>query len=44
MSMYANNINLQIVGMNWIEIEKAQYQIRPENSKISTCQIEIDTT
>lgn len=35
-------IDHDIVGMNWIELPAGQYTVRPANSCISRCQIEVD--
>ncbi|WFD23405.1 DNA-directed DNA polymerase [Malassezia equina] len=35
-------IDLNIVGMNWIEIKAGHYTLRPPNNCISRCQIELD--
>lgn len=35
-------IDLNIVGMNWIEIKAGHYSVRPPNACISRCQVEVD--
>ena len=35
-------IDMDIVGMNWIQIEKSKYMLRRESQKVSTCQFEFD--
>jgi len=35
-------IDLNIVGMNWVEIKAGRYSIRSPNTCISRCQIEVD--
>ena len=35
-------IDMDIVGMNWIQIPKGKYMLRRESQKVSTCQFEFD--
>jgi len=35
-------IDMDIVGMNWIQIPADKYKLRRESQKVSTCQFEFD--
>ncbi|KAG8719881.1 DNA-directed DNA polymerase delta [Ceratobasidium sp. 394] len=35
-------VDTKVVGMNWIEVPAGQYNMRPRDQKVSTCQLEFD--